>query len=89
MSHFLNLVPFVGATCARNAPADSCLGEFHLSVQRLHPRAQRQPGKLWRDALLVLPVSCLGRFHLCMERQSVTEGTAGGLAHSLMAFDII
>jgi len=37
----LNLVPFVGATCAGCAPPVSWLGVFHLSAQRLHPSAQR------------------------------------------------
>jgi hypothetical protein len=32
------------------APPVSCLGEFHLSAQRLHLSAQRQSAKLWRDA---------------------------------------
>lgn len=38
------------AICARWAHPVSCLGEFDLSTQRLHPSAQRQSGKLWRDA---------------------------------------
>jgi len=37
----LNLVPFVGATCARRAHCVSCLGRFH-------PGAQRQSGTLRR-----------------------------------------
>jgi len=43
------IVAWVGATCAGCAPPDSCLGEFHLSAQRLHPSPQRQSAKLWRD----------------------------------------
>ena len=46
----LHFVTQVGATCARWAPPDSCLGVFELSAERLHPSAQRQSAKLWPDA---------------------------------------
>ena len=36
--------------CVPKPRGASDRGEFDLSAQRLHPSAQRQSGKLWRDA---------------------------------------
>ena len=44
------ILAWVGATCAGCAPPVSCLGEFHLSAQRLHLSAQRQSAGLPRSA---------------------------------------
>lgn len=46
MVQTLNLVPFVGATCASYARSVARLGEFDLSPQRLDLSAQRQLAKL-------------------------------------------
>ena len=82
-------VAWVGATCVLWAHPVARLGHLHPGSQQLHPSAQRQSAKLWRNALAgsfraeaevpEVCQTCARKDSLCMAEKWIHWGESPGL----------